>query len=79
MNITPDTVKKIIDNLDPNKAAGPDLIHNKLIIKAKDYISEPLSILFTRSINESKFPKDWKRAHITPVFKKGDKHQCVNY
>ena len=79
LNITPDTVKKIIDNLDPNKAAGPDLIHNKLIIKAKDYISEPLSILFTRSINESKFPKDWKRAHITPVFKKGDKHQCVNY
>ena len=77
--ITGEMVHNIIKELDQNKAVGPDLIHNKLLIKAVSIISEPLSILFNRSIDESTFPKLWKKAHVIPIFKKGDKHLCNNY
>ena len=77
--ITPEIVKNAITNLDPNKAAGPDLIHNKVLIQAVNIISLPLSKLFNRSLEESKFPEEWKKANITVIFKKGDRHTCTNY
>nr|XP_054748767.1 uncharacterized protein LOC129254333 [Lytechinus pictus] len=30
-------------------------------------------------IHESRVPSDWKKAHVTPVFKKGDVHSTGNY
>ena len=48
-------VKNVINNL-KNKATGPDTIHNRLLIAAADVISEPLTNLFNRCLNESKFP-----------------------
>ena len=42
-------------------------------------ISAPLCILFNRSISEGVFPDLWKRATITPLFKKGDKSFPSNY
>ena len=77
--ITPEVVKNAITNLDPNKAAGPDLIHNKVLIQAVNIISLPLSKLFNRSLEESKFPEEWKKANVTAIFKKGDRHICTNY
>ena len=76
---TSEMVKKIIKDLDQRKAVGPDLIHNKLLVKAINIISGPLASLFTRSLEESKFPKIWKIAHVTPIHKKGDKNLCTNY
>ena len=77
--ITTEMVTVAVRNLDPNKATGPDELHNKLLIKAVDSICEPLAMLFNRSLNESKFPALWKKANITPVFKKGNPHLCTNY
>ena len=76
---TKEMVTKVIRGLNPNKAVGPDLVHNKILIKAVDFIAEPLSRLFTRSVNEHIFPKSWKVAHVTPIFKKGEKDVCKNY
>ena len=74
-----ETVRNVIKNLDQRKAVGPDLIHNKLLVKAVDIISGPLATLFTRSLEEGKFPTIWKKAHVTPIHKKGDKNLCTNY
>ena len=30
-------------------------------------------------MNERIIPKEWKIAHITPVFKHGDRRNCYNY
>ena len=43
-------VSKVIKELDQSKAVGPDLVHNKLLVKAVDIISGPLAMLFNRSI-----------------------------
>ncbi|WP_419595657.1 hypothetical protein [Thiolapillus sp.] len=72
-------VKHFIKNLNKNKATGPDTIHNRLLIAAADVISEPLTNLFNRCLNESKFPSQWKIAHVTPLRKKGQKDLCSNY
>ncbi|MCB4744601.1 MAG: hypothetical protein LGB07_02965, partial [Sulfurovum sp.] len=54
---------------DKSKATGPDMIHNKLLIAIVD-ITEPLTILFNRCLNEGIFPNIWKIAHVTPLHKK---------
>ena len=77
--ITTDTVKEVLKNLDGKKAVGPDLVHNKVLIATAEVICEPLTYLFNRSLTEGKFPACWKRAHVTPIFKKGNKQECGNY
>ena len=79
ITFTREMVYEIIKELDQSKAVGPDLIHNKLLIKSVEFLSGPLATLFNRSITESKFPFAWKIAHVTPIHKKGDKSICNNY
>ena len=69
----------IIQNLDKSKATGPDQVHNRLLIVASSFIAEPLTILFNRSLRESKFPAIWKVSHVTSLHKKGPKEFCNNY
>ena len=37
---------------------------------------EPLSIIFNVCLKKGKIPSDWRKAHVVPVYKKGDK-QCL--
>ncbi len=55
------------------------MIHNKLLIATVDIITEPLTILFNRCLNEGIFPNIWKIAHVTPLHKKGPENLCNNY
>ena len=77
--ITEEMVTDVIKSLNPNKAVGPDFVHNKMLIKAVSVISGPLAVLFNRSLDEHKFPTSWKIANVTPIFKKGEKDKCGNY
>ena len=55
------------------------MIHNKLLIATVDIITEPLTILFNRCLNEGIFPNIWKIAQVTPLHKKGPENLCNNY
>ena len=55
------------------------MIHNKLLIATVNIITEPLTILFNRCLNEGIFPNIWKIAHVTPLHKKGPENLCNNY
>ena len=60
-----------------NKAAGPDGIPNKLLKACAEEVAPVLTNIFQQSLETSKLPSDWKKANVTPIFKKGDKHvQC---
>jgi hypothetical protein len=37
----------VLNILDPNKAVGPDIISNKMLIAVKNEVAKPLSLLFT--------------------------------
>ena len=63
----------------PNKAAGPDLINPKLLRLAEPAIVLPLMELYSMSIDKGEVFSQWKKAHLCPVFKKGDPTDRNNY
>ena len=44
-----------------------------------DVVAEPLSIIFERSWRTGEVPEDWRKASVTPIFKKGKKEDPGNY
>ncbi len=79
INITETIINKLLTNLKPHKAAGPDRILTRILKECSELISPILLIIFRKSLNCGKIPQEWKRANICPVYKKSDKHDCINY
>ena len=79
VQISAEIVEKKIKKLKTHSAPGPDGIHATLLKKCSKEISEPLSEIFQKSMEEGKLPDDFKRTNITPLFKKGDKLLASNY
>ena len=42
-------------------------------------ITKPMTRLFNKSLRDNIFPDIWKRANVSPIFKKEDPHLCSNY
>ena len=69
----------MLNNINPNKAPGPDGIHGKVLKNCATSLAQPLSILFNLSYRTGQIPNEWKSANVVPVFKKGDKSSVENY
>ena len=72
-------VKLLLDNLDINKAQGPDAISGAVLKNCSETLAYPLSILFNLSYNTGYIPQEWKLANVVPVHKKDDKKKGLNY
>lgn len=72
-------VKKLLSQVNENKSQGSDNIHPKLLRETAESIAKPVTTLFNTSMELGKIPKDWKHANITPIHKKGPKHNVSNY
>jgi len=68
-----DCMRDRLSNLDTHKSMGPDEMHPQVLRELADVIAEPLSIIFERSWRTGEVPKDWRKANVTPIFKKGKK------
>ena len=42
-------------------------------------LTKPLELLFNKSIQTGVIPEEWKKANVTPIFKKGTKGDPGNY
>ena len=71
--VTENGVLKLLKNLNPNKASGPDQISSRFLKALSSPIAPVLTILFQASINQGKIQGDLKTAYVTPLFKKGDR------
>ena len=72
-------VERKLQSLKVDKCPGLDGIHPKMLFELRKEISEPLSNIFNRSLEESVVPTEWKDAGVTPLFKKGKKSDVQNY
>ena len=73
-------IQNEIKHLNHNKSFGPDGIHPKMLSSLSDYLSEPLAVIMNASLREGSLPKDWKEAHVIPIYKnKGAQNLAVNY
>ena len=79
INITEPGVAKLLNNLNTNKAGGPDEINAKILKELKSEIAPFLTYLFQISLDTGSVPSDWKNANVTPIFKKGERYVPSNY
>ena len=79
IEITEQEILKTLKSLDTNKANGPGNISNRLLKNTASTISKPLTKLFQKSLETGKFLSKWKKANVSPVFKKNNKQDKVNY
>ncbi|PKU39220.1 rna-directed dna polymerase from mobile element hypothetical protein [Limosa lapponica baueri] len=74
-----DQVREQLSKLDIHKSVGPDGMHPQVLRELAEVIVGPLNIIFERSWRKGEVPKDWRKANVTPVFKKGKKKDPGNY
>uniref|UniRef100_A0A7M6DLC1 Uncharacterized protein n=1 Tax=Clytia hemisphaerica TaxID=252671 RepID=A0A7M6DLC1_9CNID len=79
INLTIEEFVKEISTLSPTSAPGPDGFPAILLLKTKDNIALPLSIIWRNILNKGITPKLLKTGHISPVYKKGNQGLAENY
>ena len=79
LTITAPGVQKLLEQLKPNKSPGPDSIQPIVLKELAPSITPLLTEVFRCSLRTGVVPDDWKKANVTPAFKKGDKSKPSNY
>ena len=79
ISVTKSGVLKLLLNINPKKADGPDGIPGKILKLCAHELAEVYQILFQASLNQGLVPDDWKEADVVPLYKKGDKTKAENY
>ena len=62
-----------------NKSPGIDNIPFEIIKAAYGFISPFLLKLYNRKYSTGEYPRSWGDGIITPIFKKGDMNEALNY
>ena len=78
IDLTEDSVKKILASLDVNSSMGPDYVHPRLLHHCPS-ISLPLYLIFNKSLNDGSLPHSWKSSTVVPIFKSGSRYDALNY
>ena len=70
---------KVYHDLHLNKAAGPDKLPSKFLKQFANDLTPMLTLIYRASLDQGSIPEDWKKALVTPVFKKHDRPLASNY
>ncbi len=79
IDISTNGIRKLLQNLKPGKAAGPDNIQPIVLKELCNEIAPIIQVIFQRSLGTGKLPQEWLRANVTPLYKKGEKSAAENY
>ena len=67
---TSDDTATLIQNLDPNKANGHDMLRIRYVKLCGKSVCKPLDLMFQFCMKHGEFPTKWKKANVVPVHKK---------
>ena len=79
VKVTTEMVHEELSNLNINKSVGPDEIHPRILNELADELSEPIALLLNKSLEVGQIPQDWKKAYVSPIYKKGARNRAENY
>ena len=79
IKLTKEKIRKALKNLDKRKARGPDEVSPWVLKECAEELTLPIFMIFSNSLEQGKLPDIWKQANITPIFKKGNKSNPLNY
>ena len=79
LNIICNGIEKLLIKLNPGKAPGPDNIRPLILKELATEIAPILHSIFVKSLESGIVPDDWKKAHVTPIYKKGQRFKAENY
>jgi len=77
--VNEEEVVKLSKNLKGKLTAGYDDIPEKLVKLCIRQIQKPLTHIYNTSLSSGVFPDEWKTVKVTPLYKKGDRHDMNNY
>ena len=77
--ISTNGVLKLLHDLNPSKAPGPDAVRPLVLRELREVLAPMLQTIFARSLETGEVPDDWRRANVVPIFKKGCKNSPANY
>ena len=70
VDVSQSIVEIKFNKLNMNNASGVDGIHTILLRELSEQLSDPLSILFGRTLDEGMVPMDWRAANVTLLNRK---------
>ena len=79
ISISEEGVRKLLSDLNPYKASGPDQIAPRVLKEIATEVAPVLTKIYQASLTTGTVPADWKKANIAPVFKKGEHYNPANY
>lgn len=77
--VTTDFVLKQLKSMPNTKATGLDGFGVRLLKLSAPATVTSITHICNLSLEMGQFPKLWKEAKVTPIFKKGSKENCSNY
>ena len=72
-------INKIIKDLNPKKALGPDKIPVKIVKLAASVIDSRLTNIINNDLSNNAFSDSAKLASVRPIYKKDDRNEIKNY
>ena len=72
-------IKSKLCTLKVDKTAGVDEMSPCILKAVSEEIALPVAMVFHKSLNTGCVPRDWRCANVTPLFKKGSRHEASNY
>lgn len=75
----PKDILRILQQLNPDKASGPDQIPTRVLKECSAELAGPLCRLFDLCFSCGMFPSQWKTASVTPIHKRDSKADPSKY
>ena len=72
-------VAKLLRDLNPSKAVGPDEVPCRLLKELSEELAPILADIFRHSLATGHLHQAWKSAYVSPIFRKGAVSAPENY
>ena len=72
-------ILKLLKEIHVNKSSAIPTLSSKILKPALISLVDHITFIFNLCVHKNIFPKNWKKATVTPLPKDGDPFQCTNY